>query len=108
MSELQAGPGALFAIGGAEDKLKKRTVLQEFVEAAGGSKARIVVVPTASSLGPDVVDVDAAKQSVTVRGPQRTVDIKVRDPEQFKRIAKGDQLEATYTEAVAIAVTPKK
>jgi len=56
----------------------------------------------------DVVDVDAAKQSVTVRGPQRTVDIKVRDPEQFKRIAKGDQLEATYTEAVAIAVTPKK
>ncbi|MEV6268792.1 cyanophycinase [Kribbella sp. NPDC051936] len=57
MSELQGGPGALFAIGGAEDKLKKRTVLQEFVEAAGGSKARIVVVPTASALGPDVVDV---------------------------------------------------
>ncbi|NIK60067.1 cyanophycinase [Kribbella shirazensis] len=57
MSELQGGPGALFAIGGAEDKLKKRMVLQEFVEAAGGSKARIVVVPTASSLGPDIVDV---------------------------------------------------
>ncbi|MFG1908438.1 cyanophycinase [Kribbella sp. NPDC048928] len=57
MSELQGGPGALFAIGGAEDKLKKRTVLQEFVAAAGGSKARIVVVPTASALGPDVIDV---------------------------------------------------
>lgn len=57
MSELQGGAGALFAIGGAEDKLKKRTVLQEFVEAAGGSKARIVVVPTASALGPDVTDV---------------------------------------------------
>lgn len=57
MSEQQGGPGALFAIGGAEDKLKKRTVLQEFVEAAGGSKARIVVVPTASALGQDVVDV---------------------------------------------------
>jgi cyanophycinase len=57
MSELQGGPGALFAIGGAEDKLKKRTVLQEFVEAAGGAKARIVVVPTASALGPDVIDV---------------------------------------------------
>ena len=62
MSEQQrgSGPGALFAIGGAEDKLKKRTVLQEFVEAAGGSKARIVVVPTASALGPDVVDVYSA------------------------------------------------
>ncbi|MEV5966453.1 cyanophycinase [Kribbella sp. NPDC051952] len=61
MSDLQGGPstgpGALFAIGGAEDKLKKRTVLQEFVEAAGGPKARIVVVPTASALGPDVIDV---------------------------------------------------
>ncbi|TDW76236.1 cyanophycinase [Kribbella pratensis] len=57
MSELPGGPGALFAIGGAEDKLKKRTVLQEFVEAAGGPKARIVVVPTASALGPDVIDV---------------------------------------------------
>jgi len=65
MSEQQggvttSGPGALFAIGGAEDKLKKRTVLQEFVEAAGGSKARIVVIPTASALGHDVVDVYSA------------------------------------------------
>ena len=54
------GPGALFAIGGAEDKLKKRMVLQEFVEAAGGPKAPIVVVPTPSALGPDVVDVYSA------------------------------------------------
>ena len=32
----------------------------------------------------DVVNVDAATQTVTVRGPQRTVELKVRDPEQFK------------------------
>jgi hypothetical protein len=56
----------------------------------------------------DVINVDAATQTITVKGPQRTIDIKVRDPEQFKRIAKGDQLEATYTEAAAVAVTPKK
>jgi cyanophycinase len=65
MSELQgegttSGPGALFAIGGAEDKLKKRTVLKEFVDAAGGQQARIVVIPTASALGPDIVDVYSA------------------------------------------------
>jgi hypothetical protein len=30
----------------------------------------------------------------------------VRDPEQFKLIAVGDQIEATYTEAVAVAVKP--
>jgi len=55
----------------------------------------------------DVVDVDAATQTVTLRGPQRTVNLRVRDPEQFKLIAKGDQIEATYTEAAAISVTPK-
>jgi hypothetical protein len=54
----------------------------------------------------DVIDVDAATQTVTLRGPQRTVELKVRDPEQFKLVAKGDQVEATYTEAVAIEVTP--
>jgi len=54
----------------------------------------------------DVVDVNAAAQTVTLRGPQRTVELKVRDQEQFKRVAKGDQVEATYTESVAVEVTP--
>ena len=54
----------------------------------------------------DVVDVNAATQTVTLRGPQRTVELKVRDPEQFKLVAKGDQVEATYTEAIALAVSP--
>ena len=44
-------------IGGAEDKLRKRAILQEFVRAAGGVDARIAVVPTASSLGAEVVAV---------------------------------------------------
>jgi hypothetical protein len=56
----------------------------------------------------DVIKVDAATQTVTVKGPQRTVDLKVRDPEQFKLIAVGDQIQATYTEALAVAVTPAK
>src|SRR5919112_828532 len=45
------------AIGGAEDKLGRRTVLRTFVSLAGGADARIAVVPTASSLGPEVVEV---------------------------------------------------
>jgi cyanophycinase len=49
------------AIGGAEDKLRKRTVLKRFVALAGGQEARIAVVPTASSLGPEIAGVyDAA------------------------------------------------
>jgi len=54
----------------------------------------------------DVVDIDPPKQMITLRGPKRTVDMHVNDPEQFKRIAKGDQVEATYTQALAIAVEP--
>jgi len=44
-------------IGGAEDKLSKRTILKDFVAASGGQEARIVVIPTASSLGHEIVDV---------------------------------------------------
>ena len=55
----QPGPGRgpLLAIGGAEDKLGKRSVLTEFVRLAGGPDARIAVIPTASSLGPEIVEV---------------------------------------------------
>ncbi len=53
----RARPGALLAIGGAEDKLGKRSVLRTFVALAGGVDARIAVVPTASSLGPEVLEV---------------------------------------------------
>ena len=49
--------GDLLVIGGAEDKLGKRTVLNEFVQRSGGSDARIAVIPTASSLGPEIVEV---------------------------------------------------
>jgi cyanophycinase len=54
---LPAGVGPLMIIGGAEDKLRKRTILKDFVSASGGPDARIVLVPTASSLGDEVVEV---------------------------------------------------
>jgi hypothetical protein len=54
----------------------------------------------------DVIKLDAATQTVTVKGPERTIDLKARDPEQFKLIAVGDQIQATYTEAFAVEVTP--
>ncbi len=53
----RSGDGDLLVIGGAEDKLGRRTVLGEFVRRSGGSDARIAVIPTASSLGPEIVEV---------------------------------------------------
>jgi len=44
-------PGAVIAIGGAEDKLRDRIILSRFVALAGGPDSRIVVISTASSLG---------------------------------------------------------
>ena len=64
---------------------------------AVGSKTTVVA---------DVIAVDPKKQVVTLRGPERTVDLKLRDPEQFKLVKVGDQVEATFTEAAAISVEP--
>lgn len=44
-------------IGGAEDKLGKRTVLTRFARLAGGSAGTIAVISTASSLGDTVTEV---------------------------------------------------
>jgi cyanophycinase len=85
--------GALLAIGGAEDKLKKRTVLKEFVDAAGGGSARIVVVPTASALGPDVIGVYQAL--FTALGAEQVVGVR---PE-----TRSDADDSAYVEPLATA-----
>jgi cyanophycinase len=44
----------LFVIGGGEDRVGKASLLRRFVKLAGGRRARLVVVPTASSFPDDV------------------------------------------------------
>ena len=68
--------------------------------APGGVAGRQVTVIA------DVIALDAAKQTVRLQGPKRIVDLKVRDPQQFKAIKVGDQIEGTFTEAIAIALEP--
>ncbi|RNI24667.1 cyanophycinase [Flexivirga caeni] len=48
---------SLLIIGGAEDKVGRVTILRRFVRLAGGRKSRIVVIPTASSVPDEVVEV---------------------------------------------------
>jgi ribosomal protein L6P/L9E len=83
----------------------------ERTEKAGGVTAKPGEAPGAAAgreitVVGDVINVDAATKIVTVRGPKRTVELNVQDPEQLKLISKGDQIQATYTEAAAISVTP--
>ena len=67
----------------------------------GGQAVRQVTVLA------DVVGVDAKHKIVTLKGPAgNIVEMMVEDPEQLKNIKKGDQVEALYTESVAIKVEP--
>jgi hypothetical protein len=55
----------------------------------------------------DVVKVDQPNSIISLKGPKgRVVDLKVRNQDHFKVVKVGDQVEAVYTEAMAIAVTP--
>lgn len=66
---------------------------------AGAQGARVRAVA-------EVVAIDPETRIVTLRGPQRTVELKVEDPAQFANIAVGDRVEGTYVEALAVQVTP--
>lgn len=54
----------------------------------------------------DVIGVNEKTQTITLRGPNRTIELKLDDPEQVKLVKVGDQVQATFTEAVALAVEP--
>jgi len=72
----------------------------------GGTVARKV---TATA---EVVAIDSAKKIVTLRGPRgNEVDVEAEDPSQLQGIKKGDHVQVTYVEALAISVreaTPPK
>jgi Cu/Ag efflux protein CusF len=68
-------------------------------EKPGGTIGREVTIMA------DVVAIDKKAKTVTLKGPQgNTVDLVVDDPKRLSEIRKGDQVEATYLESVAISV----
>ena len=54
----------------------------------------------------DVTAVDTKTGIVTLKGPKQVVDLHVADPEQLKLIKVGDQIEAVYSQALALSVEP--
>jgi hypothetical protein len=56
----------------------------------------------------EVVEVDPKKSIIALKGPKgNVVELKVRNQDHFKVVKKGDQVEAVYVEALAIAVRPQ-
>src|SRR4051812_34136787 len=94
---MPAGP--LMIIGGAEDKLRRRRILKEFVAASGGPQARIAVIPTASSLGDEVVELyDALFRN---EGAAEVVPVRPRNREE----ASDPDLVAILEKATGIFMT---
>jgi Cu/Ag efflux protein CusF len=56
----------------------------------------------------DVVAVNPKAQTVTLRGPKRTLELAVNDPAILKNVKVGDQVEGVYTEAMALTVSSDK
>lgn len=52
----------------------------------------------------DVIGLDKQQQTVTVRGVDEILTIKINNPEQFNLIAEGDQLKAVQTKAIGIGI----
>ena len=76
------------------------------VRAEPGSRPAAAVGRQTTVLA-DVVAVDPKKSIISLKGPRgNVVDLKVQNPDHFKVVKKGDQVEAVYTEAIAVSVTP--
>lgn len=85
-------------------KLGQPIVAEEAVRAAPGAKPAGAIERTVT-LTANVTKVDQKSQMVTLKGPNRTVELKVKDPAMLQKIKVGDQVDATFTEAIAIEVT---
>ena len=60
------------------------------------------------SFGTDFRTVNTSAQTVTLCGVEHTVDLRVPDKNQLKLIKVGDQVQATYSEAVAVSMEPAR
>ena len=85
-----ATPGATVAEEAARAKVGEKPA---------GAGARVTTIVTT------ITGIDKAAGTVTLQGPTgKATTIKARDPRNLDRVAVGDLVEITYTEAVAVSV----
>lgn len=71
-------------------------------EKPGGIAARQVDIKAT------VEAIDTEKREVTLKGPERTVTLPVSEGIDLSKVKVGDQVFASYTEAVAVSVQPSE
>src|SRR5262245_58038641 len=87
--------------GGEPVSVKEGAARAQPGERPAGAGARQVNVLA------DVTAVDPKKKTITLKGPKgNVVTLDVQNPDHFKVVKKGDQVQVTYTEALAMSVEP--
>ncbi|WP_323900678.1 hypothetical protein [Aeromonas hydrophila] len=87
--------------------VRKRIVEVAADKAEAGEKPGAGIGKKVTLYG-DVIAVDKGQQTITVKGVDHTLVLKVHNPAQFALIAKGDQIKAVQTLAVGIGILPEK
>jgi hypothetical protein len=93
-------------------ELRKGGGIRQSTEASDAARTKPGEKPGAAVGGritvvADVVDVNPKAKTISLRGPKgKVVVLDVQNPDHFKVVKKGDQVEAEYVEALAVAVEP--
>jgi Cu/Ag efflux protein CusF len=91
-----------FTTGGA---LRQKTESSDSMRAASGARPGAAAAREVQFVA-DVTAVDAKTGALTLRGPERTLDVTVKDKAALKNVKVGDQVEGTFLQVAAIAVEP--
>lgn len=86
----------------------RAAVVEQAQGAAPGAKPAGVASREIALVG-TVMGVDQGAGMVTIKGPEgNVVNMAVRDRAKLRSVKVGDEVEAVYTEAIAVAVTPPR
>lgn len=86
-------------------RLRERIESEQATAAKPGEKPSGSISRTVKIIA-DVTAVDAGAGTITLQGPQRSVDLVVKDKELLRDVRVGDQIFATYEELTVLAITP--
>jgi hypothetical protein len=86
-------------------RLRERIESEQATAAKPGEKPSGSMSRTVKVIA-DVAAVDAGAGTITLRGPQHSIDLVVKDKELLRDVRVGDQIFATYEELTVISITP--
>lgn len=87
--------------------VRKRVEFVTTSRAAPGEKPSATVTDNVEVIA-TVLAIDTKANTVTIEGVKRRIQLIVKDPALLQSLKVGDQVQATYTESVAVSVTPYK